>query len=79
MTICEQLDVNMTIKKELLEIMACPKCKNSITEKEMFLVCDRCQLAYPIFENEIPDFLLEDALELEKAEKVNFKHNFKKD
>lgn len=69
----------MTIKKELLEIMACPKCKNNITEKEMFLICGNCQLAYPILENDIPDLLLEDALELAKAEKADFKHNLKKD
>lgn len=62
---------------KLLEIMACPKCKSDIEKKNMFIVCKKCKLAYPILENRIPDMLIEDAWKLDKAKKVKFKHNLK--
>ncbi len=65
----------MSVKKELLEILACPKCKSDIQEKNMFLVCKKCKLAYPVLDNDVPDMLIEDAWKLEKAEKAKFKHN----
>ncbi|MBS3052026.1 MAG: Trm112 family protein [Candidatus Aenigmarchaeota archaeon] len=65
----------MSVKKELLEILACPKCKGDIQEKSMFLVCKKCKLAYPVLDNDVPDMLIEDAWKLEKAEKAKFKHN----
>lgn len=66
----------MALPKELLEILACPKCKKDLEEIGMFLVCRSCKTAYPILED-VPDLLLEDAWDLEKAEKENFKHNLK--
>jgi len=42
----------------------------------MFLVCNKCKLAYPILDD-VPDMLIEDAWKLEKAEKAKFKHNLK--
>jgi uncharacterized protein YbaR (Trm112 family) len=42
----------------------------------MFLVCNKCKLAYPILDD-VPDMLIEDAWQLKKAEKANFKHNLK--
>ncbi len=66
----------MALPKELLQILACPKCKEEVKEVGMFLVCSNCKLAYPILED-VPDMLLEDAWELEKAEKEKFKHNLK--
>lgn len=66
----------MALPKELLEILACPKCKKDVEEIGMFLICRNCKLAYPILE-EVPDLLLEDAWSLEKAEKEKFKHNLK--
>jgi uncharacterized protein YbaR (Trm112 family) len=65
------------LPKELLEVLACPKCKGNLEEKGMFLVCYSCNLAFPILDNEIPDMLIEDAWDLEKAEKNNFVHNLK--
>ncbi len=52
----------MTLKKELLEILACPKCKGEIrlTEKSDGLACDRCRLVYPI-RDDIPVMLIEEA------------------
>ncbi|NPA38652.1 MAG: Trm112 family protein [Candidatus Nanohaloarchaeota archaeon] len=67
----------MSVSPDLLEILACPKCKGEVKEKGMFLVCERCELAYPVLNGEIPDMLMEDAWELSKAEKADFKHDLK--
>jgi uncharacterized protein len=56
----------MTLSKELLDILACPKCKGDIhlTETETGLICDKCQLLYEIREG-IPIMLIEEAKPLE--------------
>jgi len=64
------------LDKKLLEILACPKCKGNIEKKEMFIICKKCKLAFPILDD-IPDMLIDDAWKLEKAEKSGFKHNLK--
>ena len=53
----------MTLSKELLEILACPKCKGDLVynEKEEKLICKKCRLKFPVLEGEIPDLLLKDA------------------
>ncbi len=53
----------MAINKELLDILACPKCKGDIflTEKEDGLVCRNCRLLYPI-KDDIPVMLIDEAL-----------------
>ena len=66
----------MPISKELLEILACPKCKGDVKEEGMFLTCTVCKLAYPVLED-VPDMLIEDAWSLEKAKKDGFKHGLK--
>ena len=45
----------MTISKDLLKILACPKCKGALKLKEESttlgdegLTCDKCKLLYPI-------------------------------
>jgi hypothetical protein len=52
----------MPINKELLEILACPKCKGDLklTEKEDGLICDKCLLLYEI-KDDIPIMLIEEA------------------
>lgn len=65
----------MAVDKELLKILACPKCKGDVKEQEMFLVCSSCQLAYPVLDENIPDMVIEDAWRLKKAKEVKFKHN----
>lgn len=52
----------MPIDKELLEVLACPKCKGAIYLKPAGdgLVCDACKLIYPI-QDEIPVMLVEEA------------------
>ncbi|MCP3976154.1 MAG: Trm112 family protein [bacterium] len=46
----------------LLEIMQCPRCGGSLTERAEppSLVCDACRIAYPIADGGIP-VMLDDA------------------
>ncbi len=55
----------MTIKNELLDILACPKCKGDIklSETENGLICDSCKLLYPI-KDDIPVMLIDEAKKL---------------
>lgn len=64
----------MTVPKELLKIIACPICKNGVTERGIFLICGVCELAYPVLDKTIPDMLIDDAWPLKKAAASNFKH-----
>jgi hypothetical protein len=52
----------MPISQELLDILACPKCKGEIhlNEKQDGLICQACKLVYPIRE-EIPVMLIDEA------------------
>ncbi|WP_461833731.1 Trm112 family protein [Desulfothermus sp.] len=56
----------MALNKELLEILACPKCKGDLelTKEEDGLICHQCKLVYPIKE-EIPIMLIEEAINLD--------------
>lgn len=56
----------MSVSKEIIEILACTKCKGSLiyTEHEGF-VCEKCKLMYPVKDG-IPDMLIEDAVSLNK-------------
>jgi uncharacterized protein YbaR (Trm112 family) len=53
----------MTLSKELLDILACPKCKGDIFLNRTGdgLVCKACRLVYPIRED-IPVMLIDEAL-----------------
>ena len=55
----------MTISKELLDILACPKCKGDIhlNTAEDGLICDRCRLLYEIRDG-IPIMLIDEAKSL---------------
>lgn len=57
----------MTISQQLLDILACPKCKGDIylTEEKDGLVCQACRLVYEI-RDDIPIMLIEEAKPLEK-------------
>ena len=48
--------------QELLDILACPKCKGDLEyrEEEQVLVCHKCRLKYRI-EDDIPIMLIEEA------------------
>ena len=53
----------MAISKELLDILACPKCKGDIilTDGGDGLICKPCKLVYPI-RDDIPVMLIDEAL-----------------
>jgi len=52
----------MPLKKELLEILACPVCKGDLEndEKNNMLICNKCKLKYPV-KDDIPIMLEEEA------------------
>jgi hypothetical protein len=54
------------IKKELLDLLACPQCKQAVTlnEQKNGLICERCRLLYEIRDN-IPIMLIEEAKNLD--------------
>ncbi len=60
----------MPISKELLEILACPKCKGDLVydEKKDTLTCDACKLVY-LIKDDIPVMLIDEAIPLEQYEK----------
>jgi len=45
--------------KKLLNILACPSCRNGVKEDGGFLICEKCRKKYPV-KNDIP-VMLEDA------------------
>ena len=55
----------MAIRNDLLEILACPKCKGDIRLKEdgSGLICDSCKLCYPV-RDDIPVMLIDEAEKL---------------
>lgn len=62
----------MAINRELLDILACPKCKGDIKLVEKFtaegadgLICEKCKLLYPIKDG-IPVMLINEAITLDK-------------
>jgi uncharacterized protein YbaR (Trm112 family) len=52
----------MAISKELLEILACPKCKGDVvlTAAGDGLTCSACKVLYPIVDD-IPVMLIDEA------------------
>ncbi len=57
----------MGISKELLEILACPKCKGDLRLNQGGdgLICERCRLIYEI-RDDIPIMLIEEAKPLKE-------------
>ena len=56
----------MAISPELLEILACPKCKGNIyiNAAEDGIICDTCKLLYEI-KDDIPIMLIDEAKPLD--------------
>jgi hypothetical protein len=50
------------ISQELLDILACPKCKEAVVlnDKKNGLVCEKCALLYEI-RDDIPVMLIDEA------------------
>ena len=65
------------LNPKLLEVLECPKCRGGIHEKGMFLICRKCELAFPVLEESIPNMIIEEAWPLKRAEKDGFKHSLK--
>lgn len=59
-------ECTVSLNKELLEILACPKCRHSVesVDSERGLKCARCQVVYPV-RDEIPVLLVEEAVPAE--------------
>jgi uncharacterized protein YbaR (Trm112 family) len=57
----------MAIKQELLDILACPKCKGDIHLNGAGdgLICDNCKLLYEI-RDDIPIMLIDEAKPIEE-------------
>jgi len=58
----------MAIDKELLEILACPKCKGdlNLAKNGDGLICEACRLKYEI-RDDIPVMLIDEALPLDDS------------
>ena len=52
----------MSVRPELLEILACPKCKQKVklADEGDFIHCNVCRLRYPI-RDDIPVMLIDEA------------------
>ncbi|MDK2846822.1 MAG: uncharacterized protein PWP34_175 [Desulfuromonadales bacterium] len=59
----------MAIAQELLDILACPRCKGPVrpVNEPEGLVCDACRLQYPV-EDDIPVMLVDEAVPLDAAD-----------
>lgn len=56
----------MSVSKEILEIIACTKCKGGLMYREnVGFICEKCRVMYPIKDG-IPDMLIEDAISIDK-------------
>ena len=55
------------IRPELLEILACPKCKDKVVldDAGKYLVCRSCKLKYPVNDQDIPIMLIDRAEQLD--------------
>ncbi len=58
--------MNSTISQQLLDLLACPKCKKGVklSESGNELICYHCRLVYEIREG-IPIMLIDEAKDLE--------------
>jgi uncharacterized protein YbaR (Trm112 family) len=63
----EGIGGHMPISKELLEILACPKCKGDIRLNDQGdgLICEACRLVYEI-KDDIPIMLIDEAKPLKQ-------------
>jgi uncharacterized protein YbaR (Trm112 family) len=55
----------MTLSQQLLEILACPKCKGVVVANEQHsqIICKACRIAYPVRDG-IPVMLIDEAVPL---------------
>jgi len=57
----------MTVSKELMDILACPKCKGEVELEEdgNGIICGACRIRYRV-EDGIPIMLIDEAESLDK-------------
>lgn len=57
----------MALSKELLDIIACPKCKGDLkqTDNRDGLICEPCRLLYEV-KDDIPVMLIDEAVKLDE-------------
>ncbi|WP_419781483.1 Trm112 family protein [Maridesulfovibrio sp.] len=60
----------MTLNKELIDILVCPKCKDKLEllDGESGLKCESCKVVYPV-KDEIPIMLVDEAVPADQWEK----------
>lgn len=60
----------MAVDQELLNILACPKCKGDLepSTDQSGLICQKCALLYPV-KDDIPVMLIEEAKSLQNTDK----------
>ena len=66
----------MSMDRKLMSVLACPRCGGSVKSSSMFVICEKCKLAYPVL-GSVPDMLLEDAWKLDKARRSKFTHDIR--
>jgi len=49
------------VSKDLLAIIACPKCKGRLKMNKNKLVCENCRLRFGFVGKDIPNMLLDEA------------------
>jgi uncharacterized protein YbaR (Trm112 family) len=52
----------MSVRSELLDLLACPKCKGvvSLDKENDLIICTVCKLRFPV-RNDIPVMLIDEA------------------
>ena len=53
------------LDKKILDFIVCPQCKGDLKLEEEFLICQNCQLKYPI-KDDIPILLIEEAQKIDQ-------------
>lgn len=51
------------LNKDLIDVLACPKCKGDVIVTEDKVICESCKVYYPI-EDDIPVMLIDRAVDL---------------
>ncbi len=49
------------VSKDLLAILACPKCKGKVKVVKAKIICENCRLRFSIIDKDIPNMLIDEA------------------
>jgi uncharacterized protein YbaR (Trm112 family) len=53
------------LDKKILDFIVCPQCRGDLKLEGEFLICQNCQLKYPI-KDDIPILLIEEAQKIDQ-------------